>query len=615
VLNRRHLLAAGSAGALAPLAAPGAVGAQTAVSAPAPGEDTKLRALLDAFFQEQVDDSPQNATSLGLDKGARAHLKHELNDRSAAEKVRATERARSRLARLRAIDRARLGDDAKIDYDVIEYGLAQTVDAGTRFAYGELGARSPFVISQQQGAYQGVPDFLDSAHTIKTPEDCEAYLDRLHAFPRALDQDLERLREDGAKGVLAPNYCLETTVGQIEALRAKSAHDIVLTESIRRRATAAGLDGAGYSAKAEAIVAAEVFPALDRQIAAVKAAQAKATADAGVWRLPKGAEYYAAALKASTTTDLTPDEIHKLGLDQVAEITGRLDGILRAKGLTQGTVAQRLTALGDDPAQLYPETVEGRAALLDSLNGYVKTMYGLLPQAFEHIPQAPLVIRRVPPFIQDGASNGYYNGASLDGSRPAIYYINLKYTHDWPKFGLPTLTWHEGVPGHHLQISTAQESKDIPLIRRRGGYSAYTEGWALYAEQLAGEIGVYKDQPLGEAGFLQSFLFRAARLVVDTGMHHKRWSRDKAVDYLVGATGFPRPRSVREIDRYCVQPGQACSYKVGHTQWVKLRERQRAALGAKFDLKAFHRVLSKGAMPLTILERVVEADTAARLTA
>ena len=199
----------------------------------------------------------------------------------------------------------------------------------------------------------------------------------------------------------------------------------------------------------------------------------------------------------------------------------------------------------------------------------------------------------MPAFIQDGAPNGYYNGASLDGSRPAIYYINLKTTHDWPKFGLPTLTWHEGVPGHHLQISTAQESTEIPQIRRRGGFAAYSEGWALYAEQLAGELGVYDDDPLGRAGFLQSFLFRAARLVVDTGMHHERWSREKATDYLVQVTGFPVPRSQREIDRYVVWPGQACSYKIGHTTWVRLREKAKARLGARFG----HQGLPRRAAP------------------
>ena len=356
MLNRRHLLATGSAVTVAPTVAR----AQTATTAPAAGEDTKLRTLLDALFQEQVDDSPQGATSLGLDKGARAHLKHELNERTAAEKSRATQRARERLTRLRGVDRAKLGEAAKIDYDVIEYTLAQTADAGARFPYGELGARSPFVISQQQGAYQGVPDFLDSAHTIKTDEDAEAYLDRLHAFPRALDQDVERLREDGSRGVLAPDFCLDTThrpaAGAAGQVGARHRADGVDPPPRGRRPE---LNADSYSAKAQAIVDKEVFPALDRQIAAVKEARARAKSDAGIWRLPQGAAYYAAALKASTTTELTPDEIHKLGLDQVAQITANLDGILKKQGLTTGTVAQRLTVLGDDPAQLFPETDAG----------------------------------------------------------------------------------------------------------------------------------------------------------------------------------------------------------------------------------------------------------------
>jgi uncharacterized protein (DUF885 family) len=217
-------------------------------------------------------------------------------------------------------------------------------------------------------------------------------------------------------------------------------------------------------------------------------------------------------------------------------------------------------------------------------------------------------VKAVPTFIQDGASNGYYNSASLDGTRPAIYYINLKDVRDWPKFGLPSLTYHEALPGHHLQIALMQENQSIPLLRRTGGFSAYSEGWGLYAEQLADEMGVYANDPLGKIGFLQSFLFRAARLVVDTGLHDARWkwSREQATDYLVQATGFPRPRSQREVERYCSWPGQATSYKVGHAVWLAQRERAKKALGGKFDLKTYHDVgLLPGSMPLTVLETVV----------
>ena len=301
-----------------------------------------------------------------------------------------------------------------------------------------------------------------------------------------------------------------------------------------------------------------------------------------------------------------------MGLAQVAEITAELDKILRGEGMTTGSVGERLTALNHDPKQLYANTPEGRAELIASLNAGVKAMYARLPQAFSHIPTASLEIRAVPVEIQDGASNGYYKRASLDGSRPAIYFINLKDVGDWPKYSLPSLTFHEGVPGHHLQISIAQESADIPTLRKIGFFGAYSEGWALYAEQLANELHAYAN-PLERAGYLQSFLFRAARLVVDTGIHTQKWSREKATAYLVATTGFAQPRSQREVERYCTQAGQACSYKVGHMAWTRARANAQKILGAKFDLKRFHEVLKDGAMPLTVMEGVVERRAKAQI--
>jgi uncharacterized protein (DUF885 family) len=305
-------------------------------------------------------------------------------------------------------------------------------------------------------------------------------------------------------------------------------------------------------------------------------------------------------LKQATTTNFTPDEVHRLGLSQVAEISAQLDTILKGAGFTTGTVGERLNVLNTTPAQLYPNTDEGRAALLASLNEDNQAMLAKLPRAFATVSGAPLEIRRVPVEIQDGASNGYYRRASLDGSRPAIYFINLKDNGDWPKYSLPALTYHEGMPGHHLQISLAQESKDIPTLRKIGGFSAYSEGWALYAEGVADELGGYDG--IERAGYLQSFLFRAARLVIDTGLHAKGWSREKAVDAMVAMTGFARPRVQREVERYCTQIGQACSYKIGHIAWTRARAEAQAALGPRFDLKQFHEVLKDGAMPLTILE-------------
>ncbi|PZN95382.1 MAG: DUF885 domain-containing protein [Alphaproteobacteria bacterium] len=596
--RRQFLKSTALVGATA--AVPQAVWAATA-------EDAKLSVLFDAFFNEGVDESPQQASSLGLDKGARAGLKSRLNDYSAAGKAQRLVRVKDRLARLHGIGRAALSPKAALDYDIVDYDLSRSVASETRFSFGSArGNFQPYVITQQQGPYRDIPDFLDSTHKIVTADDAEAYLARLSAFPKALDDSLDRQMADAARGIFAPDFALDITLQQLAALRNQPADRTVLAESIVRRAKAAGLT-ADYGPRAVAIVDTQVFPALDRHVAAITALRAKASSEAGVWRLPDGDAYYAAGVKSSTTTELTPDEVHRLGLAQVAEISGRLDVMLKAQGLTKGTVGERLTALNNRADQVFPNTDAGRTALIAQLNAQIKDAYPRLPQLFNTLPKAIVEVRRVPAFIQDGAANGYYQSAATDGSRPAAFYINLKDTAEWPKYGLASLTYHEAVPGHHMQVSIAQESTDIPMLRRRGGYSAYSEGWALYAEQVADELGVYDQDPLGRIGYLQSFLFRAARLVCDTGIHYKRWGRDKATDYLVGATGFPRGRSQREVERYCVGPAQALSYKVGHTQWAKLRDAVRAKQGAAFDPRQFHEVLRQGAMPLVILERVVMA--------
>ena len=594
MLNRRQMLLAAAAAGLAPPAL-----------AQAGGQDARLTALFDRIFNASVDASPERATSLGYDKDARAPLKSRLDDRSAAFKAKRLEDVRGYVAELKTIDRAQLSDAAKVDYDVVLYQQQTTLAAGDRYKFGSAGGRfSPYVVSQQDGAYQDIPDFLDNQHRVSTAADADAYLARLSAFAVAMDQDLERLRADTAAGVVPPDFTCDLALGQMRALREQAAAGTVMATSIAGKAKVAGLTG-DYGARATAIVEAEIFPALDRQIAAIQAVRATATSDAGVWKFKDGAAYYADAVKALTTTSYTPDEVHALGLEQVADITARLDVILKSQGYTKGTVAERLTALGNEPAQLYPNTDEGREALLAALNGQMQSLDAMLPKAFNTLPKAKVSVKRVPPFIQDGASNGYYQRAALDGSRQASFFINLKDTHDWPKFGLPTLAYHEASPGHHLQISLAQESTSIPLIRRAGGaLSACTEGWALYAEQLADEMGVYANDPLGQAGYLQSLLFRASRLVIDTGIHHKRWSREQATRYMVDVTGYPVGRSQREVERYCASPGQACSYKVGHTVWVRAREAARARLGARFDLREFHdAALLSGAMPLTVLER------------
>ena len=568
--------------------------------------DAQLFALCDAIFEKTVDDSPETATALGYDKGKRAALKARLDDYSKAGQAKDLAEDKAYLTQFKAIDRSALSASGALNLDVMIYLFEQQTKGGSKYPYGSSdGYYVPYAISQLSGPYANVPDFLDSQHVIVEKADADAYVSRLREFARVLDESTAFQKEDVRYGAYAPDFCLDLAIVQLKALRDKPADQTVMVESVVRRTAEKKIAG-DYGAQAKKIVEGEVFPALDRQFALVQGLRRAAVHDAGCWRLPKGDEYYADALMNATTSTYTPAEVHQMGLDQVAEISAQIDTILKKQGMTKGSVGERLTALNADPRQLYPNTDAGRARLIADLNIGIRDMEKRLPRAFATLPKAALEIKRVPPFIQDGAPNGYYNSAALDGSRGAIYYINLKDTADWPKYGLPSLTYHEGVPGHHLQISLAQEAKDLPMLRKISGFGAYVEGWALYAEQLADELGVYDKDPLGRAGFLQSFLFRATRLVVDTGMHFKRWSREQATDYMVDATGFARPRTQREIDRYCVWPGQACSYKVGHMSWVRAREKARQIQGAKFDIRQFHEVLLDGALPLTILEQLVE---------
>ncbi|MBV9930292.1 MAG: DUF885 domain-containing protein [Alphaproteobacteria bacterium] len=594
-MDRRFFLASG-ASAFGATLLPSGLFAQ-------PGaRDAELNAAFEEIFRRAVARSPELASSLGLDKGPGAPLKHRLSPRTVEERERQLALTREALARLAAFDPKTLSPAAQLNLEVVRYSLTGQTTAPERFHIDS--AIRPYRIFQQGGAYFSVPDFLNTAHTVASAEDCEAYLDRLAAFAVALDEDSAVQKTEAGRGFLAPGWSLDLTLQQMEKLRGQPAPTSSMVLSLANRAKAKGLAG-DWQGRAARIVETEVYPALDRQIALVRALRPTSRPGDGIWRLPQGEAIYAVALEQATTTRFTPDEVHKMGLAQVAEISAALDTILAANGYKGGTVGERLARLNVDPAQLYPDTAEGRAALIAGLNAGVRDMYTRLPRDFATLPNAPLEIRAVPVEIQDGASNGYYNRASLDGSRPAIYFINLKDVGDWPKYSLPSLTYHEGVPGHHLQISLAQESKDIPTLRKLGFFSAYSEGWALYAEQLADELGAYRT-PLERAGYLQSFLFRAARLVVDTGIHTKRWSREQATDYLVRTTGFAKPRSQREVERYCTQAGQACSYKVGHMAWTRARARAQAILGPRFDLKRFHEVLKDGAMPLTILERRVE---------
>ncbi|HEX7946662.1 MAG TPA: DUF885 family protein [Phenylobacterium sp.] len=596
-MDRRVFLQTASAAVLATpaLAQPGS-------------EDARLRAHLDACWEATVDESPEASTGLGLDVGKRARQRSQLSNYSQAGRGAMFARIKGRLAVLRTIDRARLSPASQIDYDVVSYSYGRAVEGAERFRFGEGASAgfsyapySPYVVSQLSGPYQALPDFLEGRHPVETAADADAYLNRLRLMAIAIDDSTASLKAEAAIGVLAPDFLLEQASVQLAKLAASDN----LATAFAKKAAAAGIAG-DWQARAQDILTRTVRPSVARQQAAVDALRKTAKHDAGVWKLPDGEAYYAGALAFQTTTTQTPDQVHQLGLDQVKDLTARIDTLLRAQGLTSGTVTQRLVALNKRPDQVYANTDAGRAEILAYLNGRVADVRERLPKVFATLPAAPMEIVRVPPSIEDGAANGYAQPPSLDGKRPGRFYINLKDTAEWPRFSLPTLAYHEAYPGHQWQGAITRSSTNIPMVRRQGmGFAAFGEGWALYAEQLADELGVYDGDPLGRIGYLQSLLFRAVRLVVDTGMHAKRWSREKATDYMVQATGRPRGGMQREIDRYCVWPGQACSYKMGHNEWVRVREDARARLGDRFDIRQFHEVLKAGSMPLVVLSQVV----------
>lgn len=604
MIDRRRLLSTAAAGA-AFAAAPARALAQPTGAGNAP-----LAKLFDAFFQENLRRNPEGATQLGLDRGANADLKSKLTDRGPAQQALDRRETESQLARLTSISRSSLTGADVVNYDTVLYAL-NTARRLQRFEFGGRSyGPSPYAISQLTGAYQSVPEFLDTKHRIETAADADAYLSRLEQYAAVLDQETARLNHDVAMNVVAPDFLLDETLTQLSQGRT-SAADSKLVQSLARRAAAKGL-GDRYGRDAAAIYEGKVAPALDRQLAAVKAVRAKAQHQPGVWRFKDGAEFYAACLQSATTTRMTPEEIHNTGLEQGREVSARLDAVLKKRGLTKGSVAQRVRSLYADPSLFYAQNDAGKAELIAYCNARLDAIRQRLPKAFKRIPPYKFEVRAVPADIDTGAPLAYSQSPALDGSRPGIVYFNLHDTREWPRWNLPSTIYHEGLPGHQLEGGLALSNTNLPLIRKVQGFSAYAEGWALYSEQLADELGMYEDDPLGQVGYLKAQLFRCGRLVVDTGIHHFRWSREKAVAYLTGLDGDAEGSTTREIDRYCAIPGQACAYKIGHNVWTAARARAEKALGSRYDIKDFHEAgLGCGRAPLEVLDGVIDRWIAA----
>ena len=601
-VNRRELLAGSGAAALC-LALPAR--AQQGNAA-----DARLHALLTAQFEAQLARDPTQATSLGIDTGARAALRSRFPDWSVAGREAARREIRSHLTALRALGRAGLSEAGQLNYDAAEFQLAVNDRLAHDFPYHTSGfghRAGPYAVTQLGGFYTAVPNLMDTQHPVENRADADAYLARLRAVAGLLDADTEIVRSNAAMGDVAPRFILERAIPQLTSLRDGPGREKTLVRSLERRALEKGLSG--YGDQALAIWEGQIVPALTRQIETLTSLLPRSTQEAGVRRLPHGEAYYATTLKFHTTTELSAEEIHRTGLEQVADLKGRIDALLQAQNYRQGSVRERLVALGRAPDQVFANDDAGRAALLAYLNGRVAAITPRLPQAFSRMPRAASEIRRVPVEIEAGAPGGSAQRGSLDGSRPGIFWINLRDTADWPRYTLPTLAFHEAAPGHLFEGALSLENGDLPIYRQTASATAYGEGWGLYAEQVADELGMYADDPFGKIGYLSAYLFRATRLVVDTGMHARGWTREAALEFMI-ENSAESPGSARtEIDRYIVYPGQATAYKTG--QIVISRLRAEAERHPRFDIKRFHDlVLGGGRMPLTLLERRVRAGIA-----
>ena len=471
---------------------------------------------------------------------------------------------------------------------------------------------SGYPVNQISGATVNLPSFLTDQHQIKNEKSVKRYISRLNEFGRVLEEVRINVVDHRDNGVVPPDFVIEKTIVGLKAFIEGGAAENPLVTTLPEKLDT--IDGLSAERKAEFIEDAtkavndKVIPGYEAMIALFEDLKSDTNHDAGIWRIPNGDKIYAAALKQNTTTNFTADEVHNIGLSEVDRIEIEMDAILVGEGLTEGTVAERVRILMEDPDQQFPNTDAGREAMIAYLNELNDAIMAKAGDFFITLPPQELEIVRVPEFSQDSSPGGYYQQPALDGSRPGRFYINQKNTADNPKWTLPTLMYHEGAPGHHFQISSQMLITGVPFIRKFPLFTAYAEGWALYAERIAKtDMGMYDGDPLGDLGRLQAEMFRAVRLVVDTGMHAKKWSREEAIDYMIAKTGMTSEEVTREIERYVVWPGQATSYKTGQLAMLKIRANAEAELGDKFDLREFHEaVLENGAMPLDLLEDTVD---------
>lgn len=567
--------------------------------------------FFEKVFLKYALENPEMLSSLRLLEqiGINGH-NAKLADASMEKDEQTRNELRANLATLRSYNRSKLSTQEQNSYDILEYFLDVQ-------AHGDVYAYHNFPVNQMFGIQSELPKFMAEVHQVNSKQDAEFYLARLALVPRKFEQVLAGLKYRESKGILPLRFLVSKVLSEMENFKATPADAGILYTSFKEKLdklTPAQLspeDKADLLVRAQKHIIDEVYPAYGAFIAYFKTLDPNRLNDSGAWSLPDGDAFYQWCIEMHTTTTMTPEALHTLGLAEVARIQQEADAILKTAGLSEGSVAERIAKLAKDPAQLYPDTDAGREQILKDYQTIIDEISLGLNTSFDVRPKAGVEVRRVPVFAEKTAPGAYYNPPALDGSRPGVFYANLREVSEIPRFGMRTLAYHEAVPGHHFQLAIMQQIKGVPMFRRLLPFTAYSEGWALYTEQLAWELGFQK-QPLDNLGRLQAELFRAVRLVVDTGMHYKRWTREEAIAYMRGNTGMGEKEVTAEIERYLVMPGQALAYKVGMIKILALREKAKTELGDKFDLRRFHNVvLMNGALPLKLLERSVDAWIAA----
>jgi len=529
----------------------------------------------------------------------------DLDDASPAAEQKAADKIREAYLMLRRYDRSALDHEGRLSYDTLEYFLRIQVE-------GDAWRDYDFPVNQMFGVQSNLPNFMTQVHQVTDAGEARDYISRLTKFPRKFDQLIESLKLREAKGIIPPQFTVKKVLVQTRGFVAKAPKQNPLYTTFKDKLDKIPTDRMDAAtrerllAQVEEAIQSSVQPAYQNLIGHMTSLLPKAQGNYGAWHLPDGAAYYAWCVREHTTTDMTPQQLHELGLAEVARVGIEMAEILEARGLHEGTIGTRVQQLAADPAQTFPTTAEGKQAMLARYKALLDEIDKGLGAAFDVRPRLGMEVKPVPEFAQATAPAAYYDPGAFDGSRPGVFYANMRNATDTPRFAMATLAYHEGIPGHHFQIEIAQELEHLPFFRRILDFTAYSEGWALYAERLAWELGFEKD-PLDNLGRLRDEMMRSVRLVVDTGIHAERWTREQAISYMLDNTGMSETDVEAEVERYFVDPGQALAYKAGMLEILALREKARKELGPRFDLKQFHNeVLTHGALPLNVLRRVVD---------